>query len=136
MHPFTPKLQIAQRELKNAPQVDLRASLERPPFGPKSSEMHPRKEVKGRRTSLSNRQRLTQKSSGPREPKFFRWVPEKSLGSLLQKYYLIGGTPPGPSGFGFRALSDFRVRGTREAGGRWWGLAALSNARGERGDGY
>ena len=37
---------------------------------------------------------------------------------------------------GFRALSDFRVRGTREAGERWWGLAALSNARGERGDGY
>ena len=37
---------------------------------------------------------------------------------------------------GFRALSDFRARGTREAGERWWGLAALSNARGERGAGY
>ena len=37
---------------------------------------------------------------------------------------------------GFRALSDFRVRGTREAGERWLGLAALSNARGERGAGY
>ncbi len=40
---------------------------------------------------------------------------------------------------GFRArqtLSEFRVRGTREAGERWWGLAALSNARGERGAGY
>ena len=53
--------------------------------------------------------------------------------------YLIGGTPPEPNGFvdsAFRALSDFRVRGTREAGERWWGLAALSNARGERGAGY
>ena len=64
---------------------------------------------------------------------------QKKVDSLLQKYYLIGGTPPEPNGFvdsAFRALSDFRVRGTREAGERWWGLAALSNARGERGDGY
>ena len=54
----------------------------------------------------------------------------------MQKYYLIGGTPLEPVGFGgFRALSDFRVRGTREAGERWWGLAALSNARVERGGG-
>ena len=53
--------------------------------------------------------------------------------------YLIGGTPPEPNGFvdsAHRILSDFRVRGTREAGERWWGLAALSNARGERGAGY
>ena len=52
------------------------------------------------------------------------------MGSALQKYYLIGKPPLGPFGFGgFRALSDFRVRGIPRAleGG---GLAALSNAQG------
>ena len=108
----TPELQIAQRELKNAPQVDLRASLERAPFVPKSSEIHPRKDIGGRRTSLSNRKRQPQKSAGPREPRFFRWVPEKSLGSLLQKYYLIGGTPPEPNGFaGSAHLAIFACAG-------------------------
>ena len=34
---------------------------------------------------------------------------------------------------GFRALSDFRVRGTREAGERWWGLAGPQQCSGGKG---
>ena len=51
------------------------------------------------------------------------------MGSALQKYYLIGKPPFGPFGFGgFRALSDFRVRGIPRA--LEGGPAALSNAQG------
>ncbi len=101
--------------------------------------MQPLKDGGVPETLLSNRKICTHFFTGPRESIFFWWIPKKKVDSLLQKYYLIGGTPPEPNGFvdsAFRALSDFRVRGTREAGERWWGLAALSNARGERGDGY
>ena len=61
----------------------------------------------------------------------------KKLGFPFAEVLLNRRNSPGAQWVrGFRALSDFRVRGTREAGERWWGLAALSNARGEGGDGY
>ena len=48
----------------------------------------------------------------------------KKLGFPFAEVLLNRRNSPGAQWVrGFRALSDFRVRGTREAGERWWGLA-------------
>ena len=134
----TPKLQNAQRLLKNAPHVDSRASLERAVLpGPRCLHSTISLEILGN-TTTKERLRfidftLKQKNMHPKKcgtPGTQVFL----LGSSLQKYYLIGGTPQEPVGFvGFRALSDFRVRGTRRDHGAVVGARGPQQCSGVKG---